>query len=89
MTGWMARHWRLAVLWALSLVVVGAASSTAQTGRPGRGLADVPLVTAAPMVVSGDDVGFRVERTVNGMPVGRIVVRIDGRWIDATTSAPR
>ena len=68
----------------VSLVAVGVISSSAQAqrGRPG-----VSLVTEAPTVVSGNDVGFRIERTQNGIPVGKIVVRVDGRWVD--TVPPR
>ena len=77
----------MATLWALSLVVVGAVSSGAQTTRrPGAGLGDVPIVTAAPTVVFGDDVGFRIERTVEGLPVGKVVIRLNGRWVDTTTT---
>jgi hypothetical protein len=80
----LARHWTLAILWALSLVVVGVMSSSAQ---PPRGLPGVNRVTESPAVVSGNDVGFRLERTQNGIAVGRIVIRVDGRWVD--TAAPR
>ena len=73
------RHWKLAILWALSLVAVSVVtlSAQAQRGRPG-----FELLTVQPIVVSGDDVGFRIERTQDGVPVGRVVVRIDGRWVD-------
>jgi len=80
----LARHWKLAILWALSLVAVGAVSSSAQAqrGRPG-----VNLLTVSPAVVSGGDIGFRLERTQDGIAVGRIVIRVDGRWVD--TAPPR
>jgi hypothetical protein len=80
----LARHWKLAVLWALSLVVVGVVSSSAQSprGRPG-----LNLVTETPSVVSGGDIGFRLERTQDGIAVGRVVIRVDGRWVD--TAPPR
>ena len=80
----LTRHWKLAILWTLSLVAVSAISSSAQAqrGRPG-----VNLLTAAPTVVFGNDVGFRIERTQDGIPVGRIVVRVNGTWVD--TAAPR
>jgi hypothetical protein len=44
----------------------------------------VPL-TLAPTIVSGNDIGFLIERTDGGIPVGRLVVRVDGRWVDAET----
>jgi hypothetical protein len=79
MTVLFARHWKLAILWALSLVAVSVISTEAQ--RPG-----FQLLTVQPTVVSGNDVGFRIERTQDGVPVGRVVVRIEGRWVD--TFAP-
>jgi len=73
-----ARPWKLAILWALSLVAVSVISAEAQ--RPG-----FQSLTVQPTVVSGNDVGFRIERTQDGVPVGRVVVR-NGRWVD--TFAP-
>ena len=34
-------------------------------------------------VIAGNDLGFRVESTRNGIPVGKLVVRINGKWVDA------
>lgn len=77
-----ARHWKLAVSWALSLVAASVISAEAQrAARP-----DSEVLTVQPTVMSGNDVGFRIERTQDGVPVGRVVVRIDGRWVD--TFAP-
>ena len=36
-----------------------------------------------PVVLSGGDVGFRIEGERGGTPVGRIVVMRDGQWIEA------
>ena len=36
-----------------------------------------------PTVVSGPDVGFRIEGMRGGTPVGRLVVRMNGRWVEA------
>ena len=86
MTVRLARHWKLAVWWLLSLVVVGAASSSAQQTRPSqRGF---NLITETPIVISGNDVGFRVERTQDGIPIGKIVVRVNGVWVDTATPTP-
>ena len=76
--------WKLAILWALSLVAVSVLSSFAQ-GQRGQQPPGFPLITVAPTVVSGNDVGFRIERTQDGLPVGRVVVRVDGRWVDTLT----
>lgn len=37
-----------------------------------------------PRVLSGPDIGFRVERVArDGTPVGSLVVRVDGNWVEA------
>lgn len=35
-----------------------------------------------PRVLSGPDMGIRVEGEQNGVPVGVPVVRIDGQWVE-------
>jgi hypothetical protein len=75
------RQWKLAVVWTLSLLVVGAASFSAQ-GRGGVPRLSSSLITEGPTLISGNDVGFRIERTKDGIAIGRLVVRIDGRWVD-------
>jgi hypothetical protein len=29
--------------------------------------------------------GFRIERTVDGIPIGKLVIRLDGRWVDVVS----
>ena len=41
------------------------------------------LNLVAPTVIAGNDLGFRVESTKGEIAVGKFVVRINGRWIDA------
>ncbi len=65
----------VAVLWTASLVCVALVS--AQTRRM------VPL--AQPVIVSGSDVGFRVEGHVGNRPAGVLVIRVNGEWIVPTT----
>jgi hypothetical protein len=72
----LSRHWTLSIIWAVSLLAVWSMTSSAQVR---------PLVTEAPMIISGNDVGFRMERTQNGIAIGVLVVRIDGRWVDTGT----
>jgi len=88
MTRLLTHYWKLALVWMLSLLVVGAVSSSVYAQRPpGQPPGLRPgLLTEAPTVISGNDVGFRIERTQDGIPIGRIVVRVDGRWVD--TQAP-
>jgi hypothetical protein len=76
----LVRHWKLSIIWAVSLLAVWSMTSSAQV-RP-----SVPLVTEAPTIISGNDVGFRLERTQNGIAIGALVVRVDGRWVDTGTS---
>jgi hypothetical protein len=68
------RRWiGLVIVWVVSLSVV-AAIAMAQARQT------VPL--PEPAVLSGADVGFRVEGKQGNTPVGRIVVRIDGKWLE-------
>jgi hypothetical protein len=67
----------LVVLWALSIV---AAATIAMAQAPEA----VPSVT--PIVVSGNDLGFRIDGQRGQTPVGKIVVRIDEQWVEAELS---
>ena len=45
-----------------------------------------------PVVVSGADIGFRIERYERGKPIGTLVVRLNGRWVEpraAMQAVPR
>ena len=72
-------NWKLAILWTISLLAINMISSSAQAQR---GQPQLNLLTEQPTVISGNDVGFRIERTQDGIPVGKVVVRINGRWVD-------
>jgi hypothetical protein len=37
-------------------------------------------------VVSGNDVGFRIDNWEGDTPVGRWVIRRDGKWVEVRTS---
>ena len=37
----------------------------------------------APVVISGSEIGFRLEARKGDKAVGRLVVRVDGRWVEA------
>jgi hypothetical protein len=57
----------VAVIWLASLVGVGVWAQTQPEQR----------------VISGSDLGFRVERVQSdGTPVGKLVVRTNGKWIE-------
>ena len=72
------------VLWALSLIIVGA-FARAQTPAQRGGRTD-------PTIISGGDLGFRMERQVGDHVTGTFVVRINGNSWDvapATNLKPR
>jgi hypothetical protein len=57
------------LMWLASLAVIGAwAQAVPQPDQK---------------VISGGDLGFRVERTERGTPMGRLVVRVNGQWVEA------
>ena len=64
----------LAVVWVASLLAV-AAIARAQV-YPINPLPE-------PKVMFGPDVGIRIEGEQNGVPVGPLVVKINGRWVEA------
>jgi hypothetical protein len=76
----LARHWKWITAWVLSLVAVGGLTAAAQNDRLAAGQRD--RLTITPQFVSGDDLGFRIERTVEGIPIGKLVIRVDGRWVE-------
>jgi len=59
------------VVWAISLVAVGVLAS-AQPRQP-----------TDSQVISGTDIGFRLEGSQANGPRGTLVVRVNGTWVDA------
>lgn len=45
------------------------------------------IVPEIPRVVSGSDVGFRIEGRRGNAVIGALVVRVDGEWVDVDGSA--
>jgi hypothetical protein len=74
---------RIAVITALvaSVVTIGVWAS-AQISQVPRTSSD-GLELVAPMLVAGSDLGFRIEGYRDNIPFGKVVIRIDGRWIEA------
>ena len=71
-------------IWLVSLITVAGLASAwtrAQTVVPKLG---PPAVSPNPMIVSGGDIGFRVDGTRDGKAVGILVVRIGGQWVETT-----
>jgi hypothetical protein len=72
----MSKHVWPALCLLLALALTGVA--LAQPARP----APVP----DPSVLSGGDIGFRVEYFEGRKPVGTLVVRVNGVWIEPKTA---
>jgi hypothetical protein len=56
-----------------------------ETGRTAAQRSRDPLqrVLVKPTVLTGPDVGFRIMRWEGKTPVGQLVVKVDGVWIEA------
>ncbi len=72
---------RYVLLWLLSLVLVATASAwiSAQATKP---YIVIPKPLDQPTVLSGADVGVRVESWDGNNAIGNLVVRLDGRWVE-------
>lgn len=66
----VGRRVALVVVWVLSLVGVGVWAGSGE------------VRIARPHVVSGEDLGFQVVSIRGNTRIGRLVVRIDGKWVD-------
>ena len=71
---------RSVVLWLSLLAAV--ASASAWVGAQSMVVKPIDQ----PMVLSGADVGFRVEGWHGTTAVGKFVVKIDGKWVEAAPS---
>lgn len=77
----------MSLLKRFGLVVVGAASIAAagawvQAQAP---LGRVPWLQP-PTIIAGNDLGFRVDNWKGDTPVGTLVVRVDGQWVEVEFS---
>jgi hypothetical protein len=61
------------------LVTTFAAGRWAQAQAPS-------LRPQTPTVLSGNDIGFRVDGRKGNTPIGVLVVRINGQWVEAGTT---
>ena len=51
-------------------------------GLGGWAVASQSKLVEPPMVFSGSDFGFRVERIERGVPTGRFVIRLGQEWVE-------
>ena len=81
------------VLWLASLAVVAGFTSALMRAEAPSQVPPPFTSQAAPpaaRVVSGADIGFRVESSKDGRAVGTLVVRINGQWVETAASvAPK
>jgi hypothetical protein len=73
------RTWFVLVAWLFSLAAVAALAQ--QSPRPLDPLEQ-------PTIISGPDLGFRVEGHSGKVPVGRLVIRVNGRWVEPAPPRP-
>ena len=80
---------RWIAVWLASLAVVAGLTSVL-TRFQASAQVPPPFTSQAPpvdgRVVSGADIGFRVEGTKDGRAVGTLVVRINGQWVETAAS---
>ena len=72
----MRKRIGLIVAWAVSLVAVGVLAHAQAPAPDGK----------TPTVIAGNDVGFRVDRYNGSTPVGTLVVKVNGQWVEADFS---
>jgi hypothetical protein len=66
---------KVTLAWVVLLIVVAAASLlVAQTNNADK------------RIVSGPDLGFRVDGERNGVPTGHFVIRVNGSWVEVKES---
>ena len=61
---------------AAAVVTAGLIGSAVYAGAQARMVRPV-----TPVVISGDNVGFRIEGDSHGRPIGTLVVKQDGKWL--------
>jgi len=82
------RKWiAVAVVWLVTLVATGLWTNAQSNPRVIPSPRQAPDENVIPTIISGADIGFRVEGwSKDGTPIGRIVVHQEGKWLDVTLS---
>ena len=85
------RKWiAIGLVWVTTLVATGLwvhAQSNPRLIPPPRPSPSPSDSNEIPTIISGNDIGFRVESwRKDGTPIGRIVVHQEGKWLDVTLS---
>jgi hypothetical protein len=82
--------WTLTVaIWLVSVFVAGMWGH-AQVPLPPRDLFQLPPSAPQPApsltVISGNDIGFRIDSRRGTTPIGTLVIRINGEWVEPQES---
>jgi hypothetical protein len=80
-------------VWLLSAIGILLFTGGVLLGQAGQKLPPPRVETATIVfpdgaVISGENIGFRVHRTVGGRPTGRLVLKAGADWVEADI-APR
>jgi hypothetical protein len=75
------------VLWLASLAAVAATTreQARQTVPPPEPKIDTQVQVQDQRILSGADIGFRLEGWDRNTPTGTLVIRLNGRWVEPTT----
>ncbi len=79
----MSQRTRLVCVIAIALLGAGAWASAQIFPPQGSTQLFSPQRADQPVTLSGNDIGFRIEERRGDTVVGRLVVRVDGKWVDA------
>lgn len=79
----MSQRTRLVCVIAVAVLGVGAWASAQIFPPQGSTQLFSPQRADQPVTLSGNDIGFRIEGRRGDAIVGRLMVRVDGEWVDA------
>ena len=84
----MALRKRIVVvaMWLVSIFAAAMVGLFAQAPLPPREPRLPGSVSPAAEVISGSDLGFRIDSRKGNTPVGRLVIRINGQWVEVEES---
>ena len=66
----------------MRFLVVGSTALILSLGAWLHGQVPIPSPNPAPTIISGSDIGFQVDATSGGVPSGRLVVKVNGKWVE-------
>jgi hypothetical protein len=85
---------RTKILFVLAIAIVFTAGAFAALGLQSPPSFNMPAFNPrqpaqaqAPQVISGDDIGFRLEQSKGKAAIGTLMVRVNGQWLEAEPAA--